>query len=92
MGGFGSGRQLDAKAVTSSYLCIDVAHLKKQGALMPGCEFVLRFSPCNSAVAGESEESVVWFTYSIRQGNDDKDYAYRVPLSFSQGQFAGQRA
>lgn len=92
MGGFGSGRQLDAKGVTSSYLCIDVAHLKKQGALMPGCEFTLQFSPCNSAVAGEAEETVVWFTYAIRQGDDDKDYVYRVPLSSSQAQFGGERA
>lgn len=91
MGGYGSGRRLDAKTVTSTYLCIDVAHLKKSGALTAGCEFTLRFSPCNSEVAGEAEATVVWFIYSIRQGDNDKDEQYRVPLSFTPGQFGGER-
>lgn len=91
MGGYGSGRNLDAKSVTSSYLCIDAAHLKKQGALDPGCEFILRFEAQNAEVAGEAEDTIVWFNYSIRKGDDYEDQYYRVSLSFTQTQFNGER-
>ena len=76
MGGYGSGRNLDAKSVTSSYLCIDAAHLKKQGALDPGCEFILRFEAQNAEVAGEAEDTIVWFNYSIRKGDEYEDQYY----------------
>jgi hypothetical protein len=91
MGGYGSGRKLDAKSVTSTYLCIDARHLKKQGALEPGCEFTLRFEANNAEVAGEAEQTVVWFSYSIRKDDDYEEQLYRVPLSFTPAQFNGER-
>lgn len=91
MGGYGSGRRLDARSVTSSYLCIDAAYLKKQGALEPGCEFILRFEPGKSEVAGHTEDTVVWFTYSIRHEEGDEEQEHRVPLSYTPGQFGGER-
>lgn len=91
MGGYGSGRRLDAKSVTSSYLCIDAAHLKKHGALEPGGEFILRFEARNAEVAGEAEETVVWFNYAVRKGDDFEEQLYRVPLSFTQTQFKSER-
>jgi hypothetical protein len=91
MGGYGSGSRLDAKNVTSTYLCIDVGHLKKQGALEPGCEFVLRFEASNAEVSGEAEETVVWFSYAVRKDDEFDDQLYRVPLSFTQTQFKGER-
>lgn len=91
MGGYGSGRRVDAKSVTSTYLCIDARHLKKQGALEPGCEFTLRFEANIAEVAGEAEETVVWFSYAIRKDGDYEDQLYRVPLSFTPAQFNGER-
>lgn len=91
MGGYGSGRRLDAKSVTSTYLCIDARQLKKQGALEPGCEFILRFEASNAEVEGESEQTVVWFSYAIRKDDDYEEQLYRVPLSFTPAQFNGER-
>jgi hypothetical protein len=91
MGGFGSGRRLDSKAVISSYLCIDVADLKKSDALVPGCQFTLQFGPEYGEVDGETEYSQVWFFYAVLQGNDYKDEVYSVPLTFTPGQFGGER-
>ena len=72
-------------------MCIDARHLKKQGALEPGCEFTLRFEANNAEVAGEAEQTVVWFSYAIRKDDDYEEQLYRVPLSFTPAQFNGER-
>jgi hypothetical protein len=91
MGGCGSGRQLDAKRVTSSFLCIDVAHLKKTGALSPGAHFTLVFAQGKGEIAGETEDASVWFSYAVWQDDHYKDEMYRVPLSYTPGQLGGER-
>jgi hypothetical protein len=91
MGGFGSGRQLDAKRVTSSFLCIDVAHLKKTGALSPGAHFTIVFAQGKGEIAGEAEDTSVWFSYAVWQDDHYKDEMYRVPLSYTPGQLGGER-
>lgn len=92
MGGYGSGRRYDGKAVVSSHLCIDVAELKKAGVLMPGAQFDIVFANDFGAITGETDDSAVWFCYAIKQGGDYKDELYRVPLSFTDTQFNGERA
>ncbi|WP_351078163.1 hypothetical protein [Shewanella sp. CAL98-MNA-CIBAN-0140] len=91
MGGFGSGRRHDSNAVTSSYLCIDVADLKKSGALTNGCQFTLQFESENCEVNGETEQGLVWFYYAVLQGDNYKDEVYSVPLTYTAGQFGGER-
>lgn len=91
MGGSGSGRKLDAPKITSSYLCIDINHLKKQCALAAGCKFTLVFEAKNAQVAGEAENTLVWFSYSIQRAGVTHEQLYRVPLSFTSTQFKGER-
>lgn len=91
MGGFGSGRRLESKAVTSSCLSIDVADLKKAGALEFGCQFTLQFGPQYGEMYGETEDAQVWFIYAILRGDDYHDFVDCVPLSFSAGAFGGER-
>ncbi|MDP5130541.1 MAG: hypothetical protein NWQ54_06630 [Paraglaciecola sp.] len=92
MGGFGSGRRHNGKAVISSYLYIDVAQLKKAGVLVPGTEFSLLFKNGRGEIAAEAEDNAVWFSYAIRQGETYKDQLYKVPLSFTFGKLGGKRA
>lgn len=91
MGVFGSGRRHDGKAVTSSYLCIDVSHLKHSGVLVPGCHFSLKFESQNSEIECETEDGQVWFYYAVLEGDIYKDEIYSVPLTYSPGQFGGTR-
>ncbi|WP_445425489.1 hypothetical protein [Alishewanella sp. HL-SH06] len=72
MGGYGSGRRYDGKAVVSSHLCIDVAELKKAGVLMPGAQFDIVFANDFGAITGETDDSAVWFCYAIKQGGITK--------------------
>lgn len=92
MGGYGSGRRYDGKAVVSSHLCIDVGELKKAGALVPGTAFSVQFANGAVEITGETEDSAVWFSYAIKQGDGYKDELYRVPLSNTANQFNGKRA
>jgi hypothetical protein len=91
MGGLGSGRRYDGKAVVSSHLCIDVAHLKKTGALSPGAHFTMVFAKGQGEIAGETEDTSVWFSYAVWQDDHYKDEMYRVPLSYTPGQLGGER-
>lgn len=91
MGGFGSGRRLESKAVTSSCLSIDVTDLKKAGALEPGCQFTLQFGNQNGEMYGETEDAQVWFIYAILRGDDYHDCVDCVPLSYTPARFGGDR-
>lgn len=91
MGGFGSGRRLESKAVTSSCLSIDVADLKKAGALESGCQFTLQFGHQYGEMYGETEDAQVWFIYAILRGDDYHDCVDCVPLSFTPMRFGGDR-
>jgi len=102
MGGVGSGNwyRFDKKATTGECHSLDVRYLHREGLLIPGHSFSLRWSRADretgsirGVVEGTQTPERVILTYRHRKGpsGEWEDVRESVPLSWTECNFGGER-
>jgi hypothetical protein len=95
MGGYGSGRRLDAKETTAEYRDLDVRFLVRKGMLRSGSSGVLTWSRNGRAVGSiqtSADETSVTLVYRHRRGNAEwKEERYPVRITRTLCHLGGSR-
>jgi hypothetical protein len=98
MGGVGSGNwyRFDKKTTTGECHSVDVRYLHREGLLIPGHSFSLRWSRAGrqtGSIGGEVSDGRVTFFYRHRRGlgSEWEDVRESVPLTCTACNFGGKR-
>jgi hypothetical protein len=102
MGGEGSGNwyRFDKKTTTGECHSLDVRYLHREGLLIPGHSFSLRWSRAGretgsigGVVSGDSQPEQITLLYRHRRGpgGEWEDVRECVPLSWTECNFGGER-
>jgi hypothetical protein len=98
IGGVGSGSwyRFDKKTTTGESHSVDVRYLHREGLLIPGHSFSLRWSRAGrqtGSIGGVVSDGRVTFFYRHRRGpgGEWEDVSEPVPLSWTACNFGGER-